>query len=367
MNKTIRAIGAGVLVGVWLALTFFAWFGPAQEQSEAERRKLAQMPELTLDSLLDKTFMDRFEDYSLDQFPLRDAFRSLKALFLYDGLQQTDNNGYFVTDGYIVKQTYPLSQPSVNHALNCFNQIYNKYLAESECDVYLSVIPDKGYFLAEENYPAMDYESLLQQLDENMAWAQYLDITDLVSLEDYYRTDTHWMQEKLLPVAQYLCNALGVQAPQASDFTEEKLDMPFYGVYYGHAAMSMDPETITLLHSDVLDACTVYDHETGKTIGIYNKDKLSGADPYEVYLSGTKALLTIENPNATTERELILFRDSFGSSLAPLLVQGYKTVTLVDIRYVNLSALDYFMTFEDQDVLFLYSTLILNESSTMKK
>lgn len=363
MNKTIRAIGAGVLVAVWLGLTAFAWFAPAQERSEEERRKLAQMPELNMESLLDKSFMEKFEDYSLDQFPLRNAFRSLKALFLYNGLWQTDNNGYFIKDGYIAKQTYPLSQPSVNHALDCFNQIYDKYLAESDCTIYLSVIPDKGYFLAQKNgYPTMDYQNLLSQLDAGMSWAEYIDVMDMVSLEDYYRTDTHWKQENLLPVAAALCQAMGAQAPKAEDFTQERLDKPFYGVYYGHAAMPMDSETITLLHSDVLDSCTVYDHETGKTIGIYNMDKLDGADPYEVYLSGTKALLTIENPNADTDKELILFRDSFGSSIAPLLVQGYKSVTLVDIRYVNLSALDRFLTFENQDVLFLYSTLVLNSN-----
>ena len=80
MNKTIRAIGAGILAAIWLGLTAFAWFGPSQERSEEERRKLAQMPELTFESLLDKTFMEKFEDYSLDQFPLRNSFRTLKAL-----------------------------------------------------------------------------------------------------------------------------------------------------------------------------------------------------------------------------------------------------------------------------------------------
>ena len=367
MNKTIRAIGAGFLVGIWLTLTAFAWFGPAQERSESERRDLAQMPDVTWDSILDKTFMERFEDYSLDQFPLRDSFRTVKATFLYDVLQQTDNNGYFIKDGYIAKQTYPLSQPSVNHALKCFNRIYDKYLAKSDCNVYLSVIPDKAYFLAQENgYPSMDYKSLLAQLDANMPWAEYISVIEHLQIDDYYHTDTHWKQEEILAVAQILCHQMGAEAPKAEDFTHEKLDKPFYGVYYGHAAMPMEAETITLLHSQVLDSCTVYDHETGKNIGIYNMEKLDGADPYEVYLSGTKALLTIENPNATTDKELILFRDSFGSSIAPLLVQGYKSVTLVDIRYVNLDFIGNFLTFENQDVLFLYSTLILNESSTMK-
>ena len=85
-----------------------------------------------------------------------------------------------------------------------------------------------------------------------------------------------------------------------------------------------------------------------------------------MYLSGAQALLRIENPHAETDRELVIFRDSFGSSLAPLLTRGYKTVTLVDIRYISSQLLGQFLTFRNQDVLFAYSALILNNSATLK-
>ena len=62
----------------------------------------------------------------------------------------------------------------------------------------------------------------------------------------------------------------------------------------------------------------------------------------------------------------ILFRDSFGSSLAPLLVQGYKTVTLVDIRYLASGLLGRFIDFHGQDVLFLYSTSLCNRGMLLK-
>jgi len=81
-----------------------------------------------------------------------------------------------------------------------------------------------------------------------------------------------------------------------------------------------------------------------------------------MFLGGADALLTIENPNAVTNKELILFRDSFGSSLAPYLAEGYQKITMVDIRYIQPEMLGYFIEFEGQDVLFLYSTLILNNS-----
>ena len=82
-----------------------------------------------------------------------------------------------------------------------------------------------------------------------------------------------------------------------------------------------------------------------------------------MFLSGTKALLRIDNPNATTDEELIIFRDSFGSSITPLLAEGYKSIYLVDIRYVMPDLLDRFIDFEGKDVLYLYSALILNSNS----
>ena len=78
------------------------------------------------------------------------------------------------------------------------------------------------------------------------------------------------------------------------------------------------------------------------------------------------SLLTVESPNARTDRELVVFRDSFASSLAPLLLEGYSRVTLVDIRYLSPTQLGRYLTFTDQDVLFLYSVNVLNNSETIK-
>ena len=159
--------------------------------------------------------------------------------------------------------------------------------------------------------------------------------------------------------------AMGAALPD-SRYTEWILGQPYYGVYYGYAALPMEPDHLTYLTSDLLDACTVYNYETGKTGPIYDLAKGAGKDPYELFLSGSVSLLTIENPNADTDRELVIFRDSFGSSLAPLLVPGYAKVTLADIRYLPSSQMGKYLTFTDQDVLFLYSAPVLNNSETLK-
>lgn len=365
--KKVRFFGLIALAAVWLGLTVSAWTLPSKEISEAERRELEQFPELSGDTLLSGEFMEDFEGYTQDQFPLRDTFRQIKAWFHYNILRQGDNNSIYVADGYAAKMEYPLREDSLEYALQVFEKLYETYLADTGSAIYASVVPDKSYYLAEENgYLAMDYEKLFQTMEQGMSYAQYVDITDGLNGSSYYRTDTHWRQEYLLPVAEKLAEAMGIEKPKAEDYTQVTLERPFYGVYYGQAALPMEPEELNILTSALLEQCRVYNHETGTYGAIYDMEKLNSNDLYEVFLSGSVSLLTIENPLATTDKELIVFRDSFGSAIVPLLAQGYRTITVVDIRYLPSARLGSFLDFHGQDVLFLYSALVLNNSEPLK-
>ncbi len=363
-EQNLRRVGGLLLLAVWLGLTAFAWLQPAKAFSETERRPLAQLPQLSGEGLLSGKFVVDFEEYTLDQFPLREPFRQAKALFHRYVLGQRDNNGIYIADGYAAKMEYPLNQKSVNHALGTFSGIYNAYLKNSGSAVFASVIPDKGFYLSEENgYLAMDYEKLFTMVRQAMPWASYVDITDCLDIEDYYFTDTHWRQERLLPVAQRLSEMMGLTLPREEDFSATAVEQPFYGVYYGQAALPMEPENMYLMENHWLKDCRVYNYEKDSYTPVYDLDRLTGSDLYEVYLSGAQSLLTIENPNATTDRELIVFRDSFGSSLVPLLTRDYAKVTLVDVRYIPAHRLGNYLDFHGQDVLFLYSALVLNSNA----
>ena len=367
MTKKVRFFGFSALVLLWLALTMGAWFGPTHDISESERRKLAQMPEITADSILGGKFMTKFEDFTLDQFPLRDTFRTLKALVHYNVLMQGDNNDIYVSDGYAAKLEYPLNESSLSGALRKFEHIYEKYLQGTDCNAFVSVVPDKSLYLAQSNgYLSMDYQKLFDTVKTGVDWAQFVDISDLLVVGDYYRTDTHWRQERILDVAQRLCAAMGTASFDESELIRTKVERPFYGVYYGQAALPMEPETLYYLTNDLLNNCLVHNFETGKETRIYDMEKLQSRDLYDIYLSGAAALLEIKNPAATTDRELVVFRDSFGSSLIPLLVKDYAKVTVVDTRYIASDLVGEYLEFDDQDVLFLYSTLILNSSNSLK-
>lgn len=348
-------------------LGFFIWclLKPADESSDSERRKLASMPAFSVGSVLSGKFMQDFEEYSMDQFPLRDSFRTIKASAAFYLFGQKDSGGIYVADGYASKLEYPMNKESLDYAAARFRRVYDRYLRDKKIKVYLSVIPDKNFFLAKQSgRPMMDYDELVSYFREKTDFMQYIDIFDCLELEDYYRTDTHWRQERIVDVARTLAENMGVTL--SGQYTEKLLDKPFYGVYHGQLALPLPAEKIYYLENSAISSCRVFDYESNGEISVYDMEKAQGRDPYEIFLSGPRSLQTITNPEAATDRRLIVFRDSFGSSLVPLLTEGYAEITLVDIRYLSSDMLGNYISFDNCDVLFLYSTLVLNNSATIK-
>ena len=373
MSTKVKNIVLTCLVAVFFfGLAIFAWLKPADDYSYTERKTLKSFPKLTWEAITKKTFMSDFETYTLDQFPMRDTFFKIKGgvnLYLF-GMKNNirGDYNYYEEDGYVSEVEYPMNTGSLDYAAKRFENIYDRYLKGKKTNIYFSIVPDKNYFLADAaGQLSMDYEAFVAYMKEKTGYMEYIDIMGLLSIEDYYKTDTHWRQEKIVDVAKKLGDAMGVTL--SGNYRENVLDNPFGGVYYGQSGLPfLAKEELVYLTSDILDACTVktYD-EQGRLMEMpmYDMEKAFGKDPYEIYLSGSLSLIEITNPNATSNKELVIFRDSFGSSLSPLLVEGYKKVTVVDIRYMNSAMLNRYVRFTNQDVLFIYSTLVLNNSSTL--
>ena len=144
----------GLIFGI---LCMAAWFHTPNQISVSERRRLAQLPALTKDSVGKGNFMSGFERYSQDQFPFREAFRKLKTKALFSLYQQKDVHGIYVADGYAASIESEINEASVLHAVNAFEHVYTQYLKNGSHEIYAAIVPDKGYYLAAKNgYPVMD-------------------------------------------------------------------------------------------------------------------------------------------------------------------------------------------------------------------
>lgn len=338
---------------------------PETEYSDTERRRLTGMPEFAWEELWSGEYVEELEKYMTDQFPLRDGFRYLKTNFSLNIMQKQDTGNIYVKDGYLCKMEYPMDEDSIYRATLIFENLYEKYLKDTKVSPYIAIVPDKNYFLAGEGVLAMDYEEFFGQIYEKTPHFTPISIAGQLQLTDYYRTDTHWKQEEIIDVADTLAEEMKV--PFEGDFEVKNTEIPFYGVYYGQVGLNLPPDDISYCTNEMLENCYVYDYENDKEIVLYDVSNGASRDPYEMFLGGNISLATIENEDALSDKELVVFGDSFSRSLLPLLAGSYQKITLLDIRYLSASQVGKYVAFTDQDVLFLFSTSVINNSVTLKK
>ena len=324
--------------------------------STTERRKLTTFPTITLDN----EYVTKLDKYVLDHFPLRDKFRSIKANFNYLILKKLDNNNIYLKDNYIFKSEYPTNKNSISNFINKINLIRENLTKNN--NTYIMIIPDKNYYLDSDNFLHIDYDYIYNEI--NKLNINTIDIRNIMTLKDYYETDTHWRQENLDKVIKELSKRM--RFPYEYINYQQKTYNNFYGVYYGESAINRNPETITYLTNKNISNLKVEYLENKNLNQIYNIDKLTSLDSYEVYLDGASSFIEIYNNNSKSNKELVIFRDSFGSSITPLLTPYYKKITLIDNRYINRKNYLNLIEFNNQDILFMYSTLIINNSSSLK-
>ena len=281
-------------------------------------------------------------------------------------VQEDTQPEIYVYRGYAAATDAPWSEKSLDFAAKRLGHLLETYFTGEGYRRYLAVVPDKAQFTEPpEGYTPAGAQETADYLAQRLP-VDCIGIAPLLSLEDYYRTDPHWRQERLHPVAQALADAMGVSLPDTAEESLHTLAGEFHGSYWGKTAEPLAADVLSYITSPLLDGCVVYDYETDSTGGVYDLTAAEKA-PYDLFLSGSKALLRIENPAAGNDRTLIVFRDSFGSSLIPLLAQGYGTVYAVDIRYLATDALARVVTFpEEADVLLVYSATVLQNSVTLK-
>ena len=286
--------------------------------------------------------------------PVKQLYRQLNHL--------PDENGMYEVQGQWFEAMPELDEDSVLSFTNRLNAYIIQSLT-SENTVYYGVIPDKSWYSAESGWPTLDHSRLAEILRENIQGAAEIDLTPALSLEDYYQTDRHWRQERLQSVLDTLGDAMGFSV-KLSDFTENTIT-PFHGSF--EKKLKNPPEEpFVYLTGGALDSVSISSYQYPELQEVYDLSKLESENTYDVFLGGISPIVTLTNPNAESQRELVIFGDSYSSSLAPLLCGEYRTVTIVDLRFIFSSLLPDLLTFTNQDVLFLYSDWILNNSAMLR-
>ncbi len=284
------------------------------------------------------------------------SFRSLDTSLIVP-----DENGYMEIDGMLMEAEGQFNVSSARKFAEKFYELKAELFEENK--TYIATIPEKSFYAKDKTVHYLNHNSVDAFVSDAFYDWTYVDIASALSLKDYYKTDRHWKQENLHGVMDVFGAAMGfVHNKGAYSATA----VEGYVGDYAKDIATLPAETLTYLISDAISAATVSDFQNKNITTVYNTEKLNTKIPYDVFLSGATPLTVITNPKATEKRELVIFRDSYGSSIAPLFVEHYSKITLVDLRYMASSLLKQFVTFDGAEVLVLLSDKVVNNSNILK-
>lgn len=326
--------------------------------SISERRKLETLPK---DDLLN---FSKWENYLIDHFYERETLKNIKGFITQKLLQKEENKNTIKKNNILFELNTKINENSILHITKIINKITEKYRQTNQ--VYYSIIPDKNYYTKNE-IPKMNYSKFLEIIHQNLKNINYISIFEDLNIDSYYTTDIHWKQPELLKVKETLLKKMN--QPITINNYEKKIKEPFYGILYYRLPFHVKPEKIEYLTNKKIENTLVYNYEKKEYHTIYSENYQDLKDGYDMFLDGATPLLIIENKECKSKKELILFRDSFASSITPLLIESYSKITLIDLRYISSNYLENITEItwnENNDILFLYSIPVINNSFTLK-
>lgn len=358
---------------------------PDREFSEQENNWLTQFKAPTLKTVRSGEFMEKFEKYFNDQFPLRDQWVQMKAYSERALGKQENNKVYFGKDGQtLFAQFTQLSDEELAIRVGFVNKLGDNL----DVPVYFSLVPDKSYaypHLLPENAPNVDDGSTIVQAGKLCSdRVNFIDLRTSLHEpgsfcgticgpldEAFYRTDHHWTTMGAYWGYLALMEGMGLQAADLSGLPFAQMSDSFYGTTYSASGAAwVRPDSIYTMipEGGTRGHITVDRYPEGEPIpgGLYYPEKLEVKDKYAYFLGGNQPLCVIKNPDAANGK-LLVVRDSYSDSLAPFLAEEFQEVHLYDLRYNNVSLKKYAAENGIDQVLVLYSANNFNTDKNLFK
>lgn len=358
---SVLLFSALILLGILLNLTV-----PDKYFSEKENRILAQKPKMTKVSVLDGSWMKNYEEYLSDQFTGRDQWIALKSRIERLAGKQDINGVYFGDGGYLIER---FTDEKVDSAQVEKNILYlNEFMENSaavlgEGHVRMMLIPSASEILKDK------LPSFAWGYDQAKVWKSFAPSSSFVNISEvlsshnqeyiYYRTDHHWTTLGAFYAYQAWAESLGITPFERTDFDEDVVSKDFLGTVYSKVNTGGKADDITLFHPKKNNACTLnYNFGEKTRDSLYDMAQLEGTDKYRVFLSDNSGIIQIEGSRPENEGlKLLVIKDSYANCFVPFLMEHYKHVDVIDLRYYNGNVNQYIVTNNVTDVLVLYSVM----------
>jgi len=350
MSKTTQRVTTAVFCAFLALLGILHLVLPDRTFSPVENRNLRQVPAFTWRALREGSYTAALETYLEDQFPLRDGWMGLKTRWEWL-LGKREFHDVFLCGGALIGRVGEGDRWEQNLG-------YVDRLAEkTDIPVYLGLIPTAAEVWKDRlphGADSADQSALLKEARGTGAvWADIAGALAAHSEEPvFYRTDHHWTSLGAYYGYTALLEAMG-ETPLPLGKAETVSD-DFYGTLYSSSGVHwVPPDTIERYVRE--DAVTVEDVYGGGKHGLYVDSFLEEKDQYASFLGGNQPLYIVRNSAASSDKKLLLVRDSYSDSLAPFLCRHFAEIHLLDLRYNKTSVAQYAADMGADGIAVLYS------------
>lgn len=337
-----------------LALLILGLRLPDESYGEAEGRKLAQRPALSLAMTDFASFSQRWDDYTADQFPFRaELLRQHSAIQKALG-KMFARDVYILNDGWMFSPIYR-SDPQ---QLAAYTDALRKAKTSVGVPIVSCVLPEKNdvlHDLAPKYYDnTFNEQNLVLMLDAlDAAKIPAIDVgkvfreLPLAERKDcYYKTDFHWNHRGAYLAAEDICRSLSElgyldskDLPDANAFLWKELgaehryqgdlNRRFSNVY----PMQEQIPFYELTQKDALRYC---DKD-----GPVSREALVGSGlqntvlDYNGLSTYNLGYWRVENPELPEGKNVLILKDSFQNACSDYLTAAFASMTVVDPRYAD--------------------------------
>lgn len=366
MNRKRKARIANLIGKIFIILLFLVMIinviVPDQEESELENRALEQRPRFNLTTILSGDFMEQWEEYLSDQFAGRDTWRSLKVSLDRLGGARKENDIYIGKDGQLMEDIEVPDDGRLEANLTAIRDFAETY---EDIPVTMMLVPDAACIL-NDSLPAFarveDQRQMFsmaeRKLGDTVNWVDTVSILNNHKSEKlYFKTDHHWTTQGAFYVFQDAAETLGIEGDVSDDFVSYTVTDSFNGVLAASSGVGLDEmEQIDIYAPTGGDDDVVvnYVDEGRKTTSLYDSSKLETRDKYGVFLGGNTSVVDIRTVS-TSQKRLLVVKDSFADCFIPFLAPYYREIVVVDPRYYSGTMQDIMDSYRITDALILYS------------
>lgn len=371
-----KRISAIIFFMILIILPLATLFSDKEYFSSTENRNLAKFPKFSLQTIKDKSFMNGFETYISDHFIGRLNWIETKV-GIELAIGKKELNGIYITDERLIEKLPSPDYTEIDKSIDAINKFQEN---NSDIPMYMLLAPTSAGIYSDslpKNAPQEDQKAFIDyvynRINENITTIDLYNI--LYNSRDeyiYYRNDHHWTSLG----AYYAYNAT-IQKLGFSPIVYDKYDIQhasddFKGTFYSTSLYDkIKADTVDIYYrKDEGASVTDYIVNDGRTEteydSIYFMDYLDKKDKYSTFLGPNQPLVTIKT-DVHNDKKLLIIKDSYAHCFAPFLTQHYSEITLIDLRYIGVSAKDIVDISDYSQVLILYNASTFSTDENVKQ